>query len=276
MPRCSVIVVTYNSGAQIEACLRALSTSDCEIVVVDNASQDDTVARVRALEDQMSLQLLTISRNIGFAGGVNQGVRASDSDVLLILNPDAIAEPGAIDAMLDCLATSGASAAGGALIESDGQPAKGFAFRNDSDTDHVTVRSATDKPAVAGKSGESALPLPRSRLFRPAAHRAACRSVHRRNSQSLGFSAGHGRGFLSCLVRRRRFLQAIARSGRSDHFLPGRALSSQRCPQRATTGFLPTSRCSGIRTWCATPASISPLCRCWFCGSRYSTEWYCA
>ncbi len=129
MPRCSVIVVTYNSGAQIEACLRALLTSDCDIVVVDNASQDDTVARVRAMEDQMSLQLLTISRNIGFAGGVNQGVRASDGDVLLILNPDAIAEPGAIDAMVDCLATSGASAAGGALIESDGQPAKGFAFR---------------------------------------------------------------------------------------------------------------------------------------------------
>ena len=101
MPRCSVIVVTYNSGAQIEACLRALASQDCEIVVVDNASQDDTVARVRALARQIPLQLLTISRNIGFAGGVNQGVRAAASDVLLILNPDAIAEPGAIDAMLD-------------------------------------------------------------------------------------------------------------------------------------------------------------------------------
>jgi N-acetylglucosaminyl-diphospho-decaprenol L-rhamnosyltransferase len=129
MPRCSVIVVTYNSGAQIEACLRALAPQDCEIVVVDNASQDDTVARVRALEEQMPLQLLTISRNIGFAGGVNQGVRAAGSDVLLILNPDAIAEPAAIDAIVDCLATSGATAAGGALLESDGQPARGFAFR---------------------------------------------------------------------------------------------------------------------------------------------------
>src|ERR1019366_7918770 len=129
MPRCSVIVVTYNSGAQIEACLRALSAQDCEIIVVDNASQDESVARVEALKGQVLLQLLTISRNIGFAGGVNQGVRAASGDVLLILNPDAVAEPGAIDAIVDCLATSGASAAGGALLESDGLPAKGFAFR---------------------------------------------------------------------------------------------------------------------------------------------------
>src|ERR1022692_1420501 len=115
MPRCSVIVVTYNSGAQIEACLRALAPQDCEIVVVDNSSQDDTVARVRALEEQMPLQLLTISRNIGFAGGVNQGVRSASGDLLLMLNPDAVAEPGAIDALLACMTTSGASAAGGAL-----------------------------------------------------------------------------------------------------------------------------------------------------------------
>ena len=129
MPRCSVIVVTYNSGAQIEACLRALASQDCEIIVVDNASQDDTVARVKALAEQVPLQLLTISRNIGFAAGVNQGVRAASGDVLLILNPDAVAEAGAIDAMLECMAASGASAAGGALLESDGQPARGFAFR---------------------------------------------------------------------------------------------------------------------------------------------------
>jgi len=129
MPRCSVIVVTYNSGAQIEACLRALSSQDCELIVVDNASHDDTVARVRALTEQLTVQLLTVSRNIGFAAGVNQGVRAASGEVLLLLNPDAVAEPGAIDAILACMTGSRASAVGGALLESDGQPAKGFAFR---------------------------------------------------------------------------------------------------------------------------------------------------
>ena len=129
MPRCSVIIVTYNSGAQIEACLRALAPQHCEIIVVDNASQDDTVARVQALADQVPLQLIKISRNIGFAGGVNQGVRAATGEVLLVLNPDAVAEPGAIDAILECLASTGASAAGGTLLEREGQTAKGFAFR---------------------------------------------------------------------------------------------------------------------------------------------------
>src|SRR5664279_1981282 len=128
MPRCSVIVVTYNSGAQIEPCLRALKSEDCEIIVVDNASQDDTVARVNALAEQIPLQLLTLSRNIGFAGGVNQGVRAASGELLLILNPDAVAEPGAIAALLESMATSGASAVGGALLDSDCQPARGFAF----------------------------------------------------------------------------------------------------------------------------------------------------
>jgi len=129
MPRCSVILVTYNSGTQIKACLSVLAPQDCEIIVVDNASQDDTIARVRSLADELPLQLIAISRNLGFAGGVNQGVRAASSEVLLILNPDAVAEPGAIDAMVACMATTGAGAAGGALLEIDGQPARGFTFR---------------------------------------------------------------------------------------------------------------------------------------------------
>ncbi len=129
MPRCSVILVTYNSAESITGCLQALAHEDCEIVVVDNASQDDTVARVRAFTQQHPVELLVISRNLGFAGGVNHGVRAASGDVLLLLNPDAIAEPGAIAAMFECLARTGAAAAGGALLASDGQPARGFAFR---------------------------------------------------------------------------------------------------------------------------------------------------
>ena len=129
MARCSVILVTYNSAACIEACVQALASQDCEIVVVDNASLDDTVARVRRLTQQVPLQLLTISRNIGFAGGVNHGARAASGDVLLLLNPDAIAEPNAVQGLLDGLASSGAAAVGGALFESDGHIAKGFVFR---------------------------------------------------------------------------------------------------------------------------------------------------
>jgi hypothetical protein len=129
MPRCTVIIVTYNSAAVIQSCLRALASHDCEIVVVDNASQDETLESVRSVSHELRLQLITISRNIGFAGGVNQGVRAASGDVFLLLNPDALAEPGAIEALLNCFATTRASAVGGALLADRGQPDKGFAFR---------------------------------------------------------------------------------------------------------------------------------------------------
>ena|SRR6516162_1093512 len=129
MPRCSAILVTYNSAAAIEGCLRALRFEDCEIVIVDNASQDDTVKRVRDVAQRLPLQLITISRNLGFAGGANQAARSASGDVLLLLNPDAVAEAGAIDALLKCFRTTKASAVGGALIADNGQPDKGFAFR---------------------------------------------------------------------------------------------------------------------------------------------------
>ena len=127
--RCSAIVVTYNSGESIGACLEALTREDCEIVVVDNASADDSVRRVEEFVAWSPVRLIANEQNRGFGAAVNQGAREAGGEVLLILNPDAIAEPGAVAAMLRCLETTHAAAVGGALLENDGQPARGFAFR---------------------------------------------------------------------------------------------------------------------------------------------------
>ncbi|MGA3317371.1 MAG: glycosyltransferase family 2 protein [Candidatus Korobacteraceae bacterium] len=129
MLRCSAIIVTYNSGDSIWSCLEALGNQDCEIVIVDNASHDETVPRVEEFVGWHPVHLVANSENLGFAAAVNQGARESSGDVLLILNPDAIAEPGAVKALLQCLETTGAVAVGGALMKDDGQPARGFAFR---------------------------------------------------------------------------------------------------------------------------------------------------
>jgi N-acetylglucosaminyl-diphospho-decaprenol L-rhamnosyltransferase len=126
---CSAIVVTYNSAASIGPCLEALTREDCEIVVVDNASQDDTVQRVEEFVAWHPVRLIANEQNLGFGAAVNQGARDATGDVLLILNPDAIAEPGAPAALLRCLAGTKADAVGGALLENDNQPARGFAFR---------------------------------------------------------------------------------------------------------------------------------------------------
>jgi GT2 family glycosyltransferase len=129
MPQCSVILVTYNSAASIIPCLEALAGENCEIIVVDNASDDNTVAKVQAFAEQHPVQLIRISRNLGFAAGVNHGAKAADGEVLLILNPDAVAEPRAVNALLQCMASTGAAAAGGALLKDDGEPQRGFVFR---------------------------------------------------------------------------------------------------------------------------------------------------
>jgi N-acetylglucosaminyl-diphospho-decaprenol L-rhamnosyltransferase len=127
--RCSAIVVTHNSGNAITACLEALTREGCDILVVDNASADDTVQRVEEFVAWSPLQLLANQKNRGFGAAVNQGARETAGDLFLFLNPDAIAEPGAASAMLRCLESTGADAVGGALLEEDGQPARGFAFR---------------------------------------------------------------------------------------------------------------------------------------------------
>ena len=127
--RCSAIVVTHNSGATIGACLEALAHEDCEIVVVDNASADYTVQRIEEFVAWNPVCLIANEQNLGFGAAINQGAREATGDVLLVLNPDAIAEPGAVAALLRCLETTKAAAVGGALLETDGQPARGFAFR---------------------------------------------------------------------------------------------------------------------------------------------------
>ncbi len=127
--RCTAIVVTYNSGAAIAACLDALVRAQCEIIVVDNASADDSLEVTEKFAQRSPVKLLANEQNRGFGAAVNQGAREATGDVLLILNPDAVAEPGAVQAMLHCIASTRADAVGGALLEPNGQPARGFAFR---------------------------------------------------------------------------------------------------------------------------------------------------
>ncbi|HUI85431.1 MAG TPA: glycosyltransferase family 2 protein [Candidatus Binatia bacterium] len=127
--RCSAIIVTHNSGAVIGACLEALAGQECEIIVVDNASTDDTERRVEEFVAWHPVRLLANPQNAGFAAAANQGAREAGGVVLLILNPDVVAEAGAVAALLECMKAARADAAGGALLGSDGRPARGFAFR---------------------------------------------------------------------------------------------------------------------------------------------------
>jgi GT2 family glycosyltransferase len=100
MPSLSVVVVTYESAAAVSAALPALVAQlrpDDELLIVDNGSTDDTVARVRALAPGATV--LEPGANTGFAAGANAGARAARGDLLLFLNPDATPAPGFADAI---------------------------------------------------------------------------------------------------------------------------------------------------------------------------------
>ncbi|XEC95268.1 glycosyltransferase family 2 protein [Paenibacillus tarimensis] len=89
MATASVCIVTYNSASDIGDCLQAVwkqSFPVAAVVVVDNASADGTPDVVRALGGQV--ELVCNSVNNGFAGGQNQAIGLTDSDYVLVLNPD--------------------------------------------------------------------------------------------------------------------------------------------------------------------------------------------
>lgn len=93
-----VIVLNYQGGDHIEACLesvRALQTppGDCECVVVDNASDDGSLGLVR--DRFPDLPIIENDANLGYAGGNNRGIREaldSGAEYVAVLNVDAQAE----------------------------------------------------------------------------------------------------------------------------------------------------------------------------------------
>ena len=88
----SVVIVSYNVRGYLVKCIdsvrKALEGLDGEIVVVDNNSKDDTVSYLR--QHMTDVQLIANTENVGFARANNQAIRQSESEYVLLLNPDTI------------------------------------------------------------------------------------------------------------------------------------------------------------------------------------------
>ena len=90
----SVVVVNWNSRADLEACLRSLRAQthrELDVVVIDNASHDGSVDMVRA--EFPEVRLLPQTENLGFAEACNLGIDASRGPWVAMLNNDATADP---------------------------------------------------------------------------------------------------------------------------------------------------------------------------------------
>lgn len=122
------IIVTWNSGHVLGACLESLRSEPTDIVVVDNASADGTRATCRQVAPQAAL--IRNETNLGFAAAANAGIRATAHPFVLLLNPDTVIHPGAIAHLHSALRQNPrAAAAGGLLLDAQGQPQRGFHVR---------------------------------------------------------------------------------------------------------------------------------------------------
>jgi N-acetylglucosaminyl-diphospho-decaprenol L-rhamnosyltransferase len=117
-----IIVVNYNTREVLAACLQSLHHAPPQrlhtVVVVDNASTDDSAAMVRARFPQVRLEAL--GRNIGFGAANNHAIRSTTAPLVLLLNSDTIAPAGAIDGLIARLEAMGATAAGPRLVDRRG------------------------------------------------------------------------------------------------------------------------------------------------------------
>ena len=122
MTRVAVIIVNFNTGADAVTCAASaaadLAAVPHEIVVVDNASGDDSVER---LSTAAGVRLIANTSNRGFGTAINQAARTTHATLLWILNPDCRVESGAFAALLRTLdAHPDCAVAAPQLLNADG------------------------------------------------------------------------------------------------------------------------------------------------------------
>ena len=125
----SVVIVNYNAGDELSGCVRSLYNSNIalEIIIIDNASKDNSVATIKkATSEYTNIKIIENRRNVGFASACNQGASDAKGDVVLFLNPDCIVKKETIRVLYDELKSHlGAGMAGGLIKNPDGSEQRG-------------------------------------------------------------------------------------------------------------------------------------------------------
>jgi GT2 family glycosyltransferase len=125
----SAVIVNFNAGDFLTVAVQSLLASDVspvEIIVVDNASTDDSISRLQATIDDARLIVLHAGRNLGFAGACNVGIQASRGAAILLLNPDCRIYPGTLAALIEELdADPSIGMVGPLIVNPDGSEQRG-------------------------------------------------------------------------------------------------------------------------------------------------------
>src|SRR3954454_12028404 len=125
-PLASLVIAAYGQRAMTELCLAALERAlgdrlgrEIELVLVDNASPDDTLELFDRWRDRAVV--VSLDHNANFAGGNNEGAAAARGKALVIMNNDVEVGPGTLEGLVDAAREPGVGMAGLRLLYPDGR-----------------------------------------------------------------------------------------------------------------------------------------------------------
>ncbi len=99
----SIVIVNYNTKELLMQCIESIYAAKgdlgCEIIVVDNNSNDGSVRLIK--ENFPFVKLFTNRENIGFSKANNQGFRVAQAELIMFLNPDTVVRNGALERIID-------------------------------------------------------------------------------------------------------------------------------------------------------------------------------
>ncbi len=157
--KASIVIPVFNKWELTKACLeslrRTVSADLAEVVVIDNASSDETPSQLPALFPEV--RYARQETNLGYAGGNNVGARMSNGEYLVLLNNDTVTEPGWLEAILAAFERHPkAAVVGSRLLYPDRHiQHAGVAFNRNRDPFHI-YRNAP--PDFAGVNKERQFP----------------------------------------------------------------------------------------------------------------------
>jgi len=108
----SVVIVHYRTPEALRVCLNSLEEAD-EIIVIDNSASKFDISQLNLDFPNVIWKLM--ERNIGFGAACNVGLKSATKDLVLFLNPDAAAKPGALSSLITVFSDQTVVACGGKL-----------------------------------------------------------------------------------------------------------------------------------------------------------------
>ena len=119
MTALSVFIITYNSAPLLRSCLDSLRAQtlvgDFEVIVVDNASRDDSVAIMQT--EYPEVNLIASEVNLGFGNANNAAFSEATGRYLVLLNPDAYLPPATLERALSHMEGNAEAGMGGGLLQ---------------------------------------------------------------------------------------------------------------------------------------------------------------